>query len=121
MVCVFARETTEHLTSLVKQIDERIAKDKKLKAFLVVLTDDKAKTSAKLKTLADEAKIKNVPLTLVEGIKGPADYQIAKDADVTVMMWKGGKVKINRAFAKGKMTEAEVKTIVSDVPKLLTD
>jgi hypothetical protein len=109
------------LTSLVKQIDERIAKDHKLKAFVVVLTDDHAKTSAKLKALATEAKIKDVPLTLIEGAKGPADYQIAKDADVTVMMWKGGKVKINRAFAKGRMTEDEVKTIVSDIPKLLSD
>lgn len=121
MVCVFARETTGPLTSLVKQIDSEIAKDKSLKAFVVVPTDATAKTSESLKALAKANGIKNVPLTLFEGTAGPPDYHIARDADVTVMMWKGGKVQANHAFAKGKMTEADVKTIMADLSKITGD
>lgn len=121
MVCVFARNTTGPLTSLVKQIDSQIAKNDALKAFVVVLTEDADKTSASLKTLAKEQGVKNVPLTLVASKAGPPDYQIAADADVTVMMWKGGKVRVNHAYAKGKLTEADVKTIVSEASKLVGD
>lgn len=121
MVCVFARETQGPLTGLVKQVDEAIAKNKALKAFVVVLTDDAKKTSSTLNDLAKEAKIKSVPLTLIDDVKGPADYQIAKDADVTVMMWKEGKVVVNHAYRKGKLTEADVKTLISEIPKILGD
>ena len=90
MVCVFARKTSEPLASLVKKIDEKIGEDNKLKAFVVVLTERTEKTAAEdLKKLAEEAGIKHVPLTLHQDPDGPADYEIAKDADFTVLMWKG--------------------------------
>ncbi len=121
MVCVFARQTSEPLTSLVKQIDAEIAKNSKLKSFVVVLTDDADKTADALVQMAKDCRLKNVPLTLVESPAGPPAYKIAEDADVTVLMWKGGEVKVNRGYGKGKLTEDEVKTIVSDLPKILRD
>ena len=77
MVCVFARETSERLTSLVKKIDSQIDQKAGLKSFVVVLTDDADKTAKTLKTMAEKAKIKNVPLTLVESPSGPPAYKIA--------------------------------------------
>lgn len=121
MVCVFARETSGPLTSLVKQVDEQIAKNKALKGFVVVLTDDSDKTARTLKEIASKGDVKSVPLTLVADPAGPPDYKIARNADLTVMMWKDGKVKVNHSFAKGKFTDADVKTIVSDIPRLLGD
>ena len=116
-----SRQTAGPLTSLVKQVDSEIAKNDKLKAFVVVLTDDADKTSDALKELAKSAGVKNVPLTLVADVKGPEEYHIAKDAEFTVMMWSGGKVVVNHAYAKGKLADADVKTIVSDIPKVLKD
>lgn len=121
VVCVFARETAGPVANLIKQVDEKITKDNGLKAFVVVLTDDAKKSSSTLEELAKSSGIKSVPLTLIANTKGPDDYQIAKNADVTVMMWKNGKVVVNHAYAKGKMTDADVKTIVSEVPKMLGD
>jgi hypothetical protein len=121
VVCVFARETSGPLTSLVKKIDDEIAKNGALKSFVVVLTDDEDKAASKLKDLAARRGIKNVPLTVVDDPGGPPQYSIAKDADVTVMMWKGAKVRVNRAYKTGDLTEDDVKTIVADVPKLLND
>lgn len=109
------------MASLVKQIDAQVAKSGKLKSFVVVLTDDADKTADNLKKLAKDEGIKNVPLTLMESFSGPPEYQIAKDADVTVMMWREHKVKVNHAYGKGKLADSDVKTIVSDVSKILND
>lgn len=123
MVCIFARETTEPLTSLVKAVDSAIEhhQDQQLKSFVVVLTDDADKTAAKLKDMAKECGIKNVPLTLVESPAGPPHYKIAKDADVTVMLWKNTEVKANHTYTKGGLSQADVKTIVADISKILSD
>ena len=121
MVCVFARKTSEPLASLVKKIDEKIGENNKLKAFVVILTERTDKrTAAELKKLAEEAGIKHVPLTLHQDPAGPADYEIARDADITVLMWKGTKVKANHAY-KGDLTDEEVRAIVADIPKVLGD
>jgi hypothetical protein len=120
VVCVFARKTSEPLASLVKQIDEKIGEDGKLKGFVVIVPKKGEDPSEDLRKLADEAGIKHVPLTIGESPDGPPDYEISKDADVTVLMWNGHKVKVNRAF-KGELTEKDVRAIVADIPKLLGD
>jgi hypothetical protein len=120
VVCVFARKTSEPLTSLVKKIDAKIGENGKLKSF-VVLTPKKGEDPAEsLKKLAADAGIKNVPLTIGESPDGPPDYAVAKDADVTVLMWSSHKVKVNHAF-KGELTEDNIRTIVGDIPTVLGD
>lgn len=100
---VFARSVDANLTSLVKQLDATIAKDdsKKLRAFVVLLTDDADKSAKDLEKLAEKEGIKNVPLTLVEGPAGPPDYKIAKEAEVTVLGWNGN-VKFNHALRRAR-------------------
>jgi hypothetical protein len=121
VVCVFARKTSEPLASLVKKIDEKIGENGKLKAFVVVLTERTDTTTAEqLRKLAEDAGIKNVPLTLHQDPVGPSDYEIARDADITVLLWKGTKVKANHAY-KGELTDKEIGAIVADIPKILGD
>ena len=120
MVCVFARKTSEPLASLVKQLDEKIGENGKLKGFVVIVPKKGEKPAADLEKLAQDAGIKHVPLTIGESPNGPLDYEIARNADVTVLMWNEQKVKVNRAF-KGELTDADVRTIVADIPKLLRD
>jgi hypothetical protein len=120
VVCVFARKTSEPLASLVKQIDEKIGENGRLKSFVVILTNQGDKSAEDLKKLAKEAGIKHVPLTLHQDPAGPPDYEIAKDADVTVLMWSGHKVKVNHAF-KGDLTDKDVRAVVADIPKVLSD
>lgn len=119
MVCVFARKTSEPLTSLVKQIDTKIGENKKLKGFVVLLGDDK-NAAANLRTLAKEASITRVPLTLHQDSDDVPDYEIAKQADVTVVMWVNHKVKVARGY-KGSLTEADIKAILADVSSALGD
>jgi hypothetical protein len=118
VVCVFARKTTEPLASLVKQIDKKIGEDSRLKSFVVIMTKDGEKTTEDLKKLATDASVKNVPLTMIGEKDGPPDYEISSDADITVLMWNQGAVKVNHAY-KGELTEKEIETVVSSIPKLL--
>jgi hypothetical protein len=120
VVCVFARKTSEPLTSLVKQIDKKIDENSNLKAFVVVLTGKGGATRKELEGLAKDAGIKHVPLTMVQDTAGPPDYEIAKDADYTVLMWHRHKVKANHAF-KGDLADKDIEAVVGDIPKILGD
>ena len=88
-------------------------------AFAVILTDDPDKVESKLEALAKEKGIKNTPLTVMENPAGPPSYKIAKEAEVTVMLWVGQKVVANHAFAKGKLNQAAIDKIVEDTAKIL--
>jgi hypothetical protein len=120
-VSIFAREITDNLASLVKQVDEQVGKNegKKMAAFVVLLSEDPDASAPKLEELAKQHGIKNVPLTIFDGEAGPGNYKIAQDADVTVLMWKGLEVQANHAFKKGELNAASVETVAKDTSKIL--
>jgi hypothetical protein len=120
-VAIFAREIDDSLKALVKQIDDRqVAEaDKGLKSFVIFINDDPDTIEPKIESLAKDQKLTGTPLTLIEGVQGPPEYKIAKDATVTVMMWVEGEVKVNRAFAKNKLDAAAVKQLVGETSKIL--
>ena len=124
MVDIQAREITDNLASLVKQIDSLVddaaflSSDSK-HAFVVLITDDPDSAESKLTRLAEKHQIKNTPLTLFDGISGPRGYKIAKDADVTIMMWAGQRVVVNHSFGKGELDAKAVKKVVADAKKHL--
>lgn len=121
VVCVFAREVNDGLSQLVKEIEGKVDanSDKKMAAFVVMLTEDPDKLEPALKSLAKDKEIKKTPLTLIEGAAGPKEYKIAKNADVTVMMWVGLKVKVNHTFAKGELTKDAISKVVDDTAQIL--
>jgi hypothetical protein len=108
------------LASLVKQIDQKIDADGQLKSFVVVLGQAPDKTREELRKLVKEKGIKHVPLTMFGEPGGPPDYELSRDADVTVLMWNQHKVKVARGY-KGELTEKDIGAIVADIPKLLGD
>jgi hypothetical protein len=120
VVCVFARKTSEPLASLVKQIDKKIGENSTLKSFVVIVPKKGDKPANDLKKLAKDASIKHVPLTIGESPDGPPDYELAKDADITVLMWKGHTVKANHAY-KGELADDDIRSIVTDIRKVLSD
>ena len=118
---MFAREVTPGLTSLVKKLEAATAThaDQKFKAVVILLSgDDKAE--ARLKELAEKEKLKNVVLA-VESPDGPGQYNIARDADVTVLQYEKKKVKKNFAFEKGKLTDADADAVAAAVKDILPE
>ena len=119
---MFARNVTGPLSSLLKQLDTAVAKNKDadLRSVAFFLTDDTDATETKLKELADKEKIsENVPLAIVEGVAGPPAFRIHEEAAVTVMLYTNGTVVSNFAFKSGELDEKKVKAIVAELPKIL--
>ena len=111
VAAVFAREITPGLTSLVKKLEQEQAAGGKTKAFVVLLSDDD-KAQDKLKDLAKSEKIEKVMLT-VDNPAGPPKLKIAKDADVTVVLYKQKKVSKTLAFEKGKLDEKAAEEVAA--------
>lgn len=116
---VFAREVTPQVADLIKKLDDATGKNKDASmGSYAVFCSDNEKLQDQLKELAGKSKLANLPLT-VDNAAGPADYKIAKDADVTVLLYKDFTVKSNFAFRKGELKDAEVSKIVADVAKIV--
>ena len=118
---IFAREVSDDLTSLVKKIDAATVKNKsaRMGSFVVFCSDEEG-LEGKLKDLAKKEDLKKVVLT-IDNPQGPQQYKVAKDADVTVVLYQKHTVKANYAFKKGELHEKDVETIVADLSKILPD
>jgi hypothetical protein len=116
---IFAREVSDPLTSLVKKLDEAVAKNRsaRLGSFAVFCNDDE-KLEKKLKELAEKEKLKNFIFT-IDNPAGPPGYQVAKDADLTVVLYVEGIVKANHSFKKGQLTAKDIDKIMADLPTIL--
>jgi hypothetical protein len=116
---IFARENSPELVKLVKKIDEATAKnkDKSMGSFVVFLSD-KEGLDKELAALAEKEKIEKTVLS-IDNPAGPKGYEVARDADVTVVLYTDRKVKANHAFKKGELKDADIEKIVSEVPMIL--
>jgi hypothetical protein len=120
VIAVFARTADDAtLRKLITVVEAETAKNAKaeLNSFVVFCSDDE-KLKGKLADLAEKAKLKNVVLAL-DSAEGPEKYNISKDADVTVLLYKDRVVTANYTFGKGKMTEKDVEKITADIAKLV--
>jgi hypothetical protein len=115
---VFAKKADAGLTSLVKKIDAATAKNKAahMGSFVVFLSDEKG-LEDQLKKLAEKESIDHTTLT-VDNPAGPKGLKIAKDADVTVVLYVKKQAKATHAF-KGPLTEKDIGAVLSDLPKIL--
>lgn len=121
VVSIFARKVDDNLASLLKEVDGIVGQNaaKEMAAFLVVMTDDPAGQEEKLKQLAKDKELKNVPLTTFEDVNGPRSYRINKDAEITVMMWVDGKVQVNDTYKSADLTKEKIAAVGKSTSKIL--
>src|SRR5262245_52033145 len=112
---IFAREISDNLTSLVKKIDAATVKNTgcKMGSFVVFCNDDES-LKDKLKELAEKEGLKKCILT-IDNKAGPDKYEIAEDADITVVYYDKRNVKVNRAYKKGELSAKEVDSVVEEI------
>jgi len=117
---VFARTTTPELTKLLTKLETACTKNKdaKMGSFVVFCSDEDG-LEAKLKKVAKDNKLENVVLS-IDNPAGPKDYNVNKDADITVVLYRNRTVKANFAFKKGEIKDADIETIMKAVPKILS-
>jgi hypothetical protein len=109
------------LASLAKKIDSATEANKssKMGSFIVLLSDDD-KLESKIKEFAEKEKIKKTMLG-IDNPAGPEGYGIAKDAEITVVLYAKKKVVKTFAFKKGELTEKDIDTIVGSVKEILPE
>jgi hypothetical protein len=116
---IFAREPSANLTKLIKKLDAACVKNKSCKmASFVVFCSDDSKLEGQLKELATSADLKKVVLS-IDNPAGPKGYNVAKDSDITVVLYTERTVKANCSFAKGGLTDDKIATIMAELPKIL--
>ncbi len=117
---VFARNLSDPLAKLLGKLEEAgavpAAKDSGYKVWCTQLAE-KADLDA-LAKWAQKQGLKTVPVGAFEDADGPPSYKLAKDADVTVMLFTKQKVVANFAFRAGELTDKQIDEIVNTVPKL---
>jgi len=121
VVAVFTRSLDDNVVSLAKELQAKLFENsnKQLRAFVVVLSDKPKKQEDKLSTLAQMNRLRTLPLTVFKDAKGPPDYKIATEAEVTVLLWTGLQVKANHAFATGELNEVTIKKVIASLGTIL--
>ncbi|MFL5241999.1 MAG: hypothetical protein ACJ8FY_07815 [Gemmataceae bacterium] len=116
---IFAREISTPLKALVRKMDAATGKnsDKKMGSFVVFCSNEEG-LEKNLKDLAAREKLENIVLT-IDAPAGPPKYKVAKDADVTVVLYVNALVKSNYAFRKGELKDQDIDKILGDLPKIL--
>jgi hypothetical protein len=115
VVMVFARSADEKLAKLLKKIEEEVEEhqDEKLMSFVNMIGADAESLKKATEEFAAKHGITRIAFVVPEDAKdGPADFNIAPDADVTVVCYKEGKVKANHAFAKGGLSDDKIDAVV---------
>ena len=84
----------------------------------VVFCNDEPGLEKRLVKLAEQEKLKHIILS-IDNPAGPKDFNVAKDADVTVVLYEQFKVKANHVYRKGEFKDKELDKILADVPKIL--
>lgn len=120
VVSVFTKEMTEEVAQLSKELDNVVSKnrDQKMAGFVVLLSDTPEKVAPSLTKAAEKHKI-NIPMTTFNGINGPDGYKLNSKADVTVMMWVEGKVKVSQGLSKGDLNKETIAKLVKETGTIL--
>ena len=121
VISIFAKEMTDEVAQLSKELDNVIAKnrDQKMAGFVVLMSDDPKKVASTLTAAAEKHNISQMPLTTFKGIQGPEGYKINSKADVTVMMWKDGRVTISQGMNVSDINKESIAKLVKETKTIL--
>jgi len=122
VVMIFARKADENLATLVKELDKVVADntEKKAASFVNMLGAEADAQKPVCEKFITESGAKNIAVVVPnDNANGPTDYKISPDAEVTVLIYKGGVVAANHALAKGALNKDAVKKIIADTATIL--
>ena len=123
VVMVFARKPDKALASLIKELDAKLPKhqDKKLSSFVNIIgSKDADALKASAKEFGEKQKPEHIAIVVPdESENGPKEFGISPDAEVTVIIYREGKVAANHAFAPGKLDAKGIASVIADTATIL--
>jgi hypothetical protein len=121
-IVVFARTPNASLGKLVKSLDGAVSDNKvaDMRGWVTFLTKDESGFEEKVIVWGREHAIKAMPLGLFEDADGPPSYKLARDADVTVLLFTKQKVVANFAFRSGELNDERIKDVMKAIPEIVS-
>jgi hypothetical protein len=119
VVLVFARDTSERLTILLRRLNAATDKHQaaRLASSIIWLTTD-ADLPKRVRAIAEKERIQHTTLRTYKP-EGPKGYSVAKEADITVILFTDRVVKARHAFRKGELSDKEIDAVLADIAKIL--
>jgi hypothetical protein len=116
---VFARGMSEPLIRLLAGLDAASArhKDQELGTFVVFLSD-RTELAKELEQVAKQQTLKHTILS-IDKPEGPDGFSVAKEAELTVVLYSKYVVKANHAFRKDEVTGKAIDQALADLPKIV--
>ena len=122
-VVVFARNLSDPLAKLITKLDKAIGENKhaELRGWVTFLSYDQPALDPQIVEWAKKHAIRHMPLGVFESEAGPPSYRLARDADVTVLLYVKQKVVANFAFRSGELNDERTAEILKALSRILPE
>jgi hypothetical protein len=120
-VVIFARTPSEPLGKLAGQVDRAVAEHKaaELRSWITFLSEDQPALDPQLVRWSQKHALRLVPVGTFEDVVGPPSYRLAREADVTVLLFVKRRVVANFAFRAGELTESSITQVIGAIPRIV--
>lgn len=115
VVMIFARTGDASLAKLVSELEEEIKEheEEKLSGFVNMIGGDADALKAAAAKFVKDNGVQRMAFVVPEDAEnGPGNLNIAPEADLTVVCYKGGKVQASHAFKKGELNDDAIGELV---------
>jgi hypothetical protein len=120
-VIVFARTPNDALGKLAAGLDKAVAEHKtaELRSWITFLSDESKDLEDKIVKWGRTHGLRGIDLGIFEDADGPPSYKLARDADVTVILYVKRKVVADFAFRVDELTDERIAEVLKTVPGLI--
>jgi len=118
---VFARNASDGLGKLAGKLDRALADHKaaELRSWITFIGKDYETFDRQLLDWSKQHGLKSLPIGTFKENDGPPTYQVAREADVTVVLFVKKKVQATFGFRKDELTDEAVRRVLDAIPRLV--
>jgi hypothetical protein len=120
-VIVFARSPSDRLGKLAGKLDQAVAQHKAadLRSWITFVGKDHQKVDSQLVEWSKQHGLKSLPVGSFEEADGPPTYRVARDADVTVVLFVKSKVQATFGYRADELTDDAVTRVLDAAARLV--
>jgi hypothetical protein len=124
-VLVFSRRTDDNVARLLRGVRDAVRANQAAKLFgwFVFLGESGTAAETELEArafrFAQENQGQTLAISALGDPQGPPGYRIAPEAEVTVILFRSGKVIANRSYTAREWGRGAAESALKDLPKLL--
>jgi len=120
-VVIFARTLNDQVGKLTAQLDKAVAANKAadVRGWITFLHADQAAFDKGLVEWTQKHGLKVLPAGVFEDLTGPPSYKLAREADVTVLLFVKRKVVANFAYRASELTDEATAEVMKAFPRIV--